>query len=574
MIADSKKTEFGTLFKKFAQEFLKKPEGQTHLLRYEEGRATGRANFNAIQAAKSRGEDTTDSVLRLLLPYTDSAAHRSSGVWVHVAPSIQGDVKEWFQQAGWTRPEDWPKVAEAILEFVSRCVEDPTSLQANCHDFDDLPYTTGFQTGLLTPILNALRPDEFMIVNSKSLRVINFFTAQALKQRLIDYAATNATGRALVSDISSDMQQYAASDGRLSDLFDMFSHWLVAIQKYPPVVGQAAERHDADFIPDQQRRKEGAIDEDIRGQITREDILDAIAALDRGVPHAFGPSAFYDLLQGGHRYPPKAVVGLAARRALGRALRPDEFSGGQESWAFRLLRERGFTIVDKERRSGGPELPSEPPLRVWIEDTKTTSHEHGRPGWEFGSCLWSPSAYEGGSDHYALMREPQIDDPVIHINNGDLVGWSYVAAPFRELKESPPSPGQWAGRASYYRIDLKSHEEFPKSIPLKEFVEKHRSAIRDELKEDAPKRYPFILYGEKQEVRHAQGAYLTRCTPKLYRLIRTDVFGVAAGASAQSANARYWAMSLGEGGRLWDECQEKGIVAIGWDEFWRLNQIS
>jgi 5-methylcytosine-specific restriction enzyme B len=214
MIADSKKTEFGTLFKKSAQEFLKKPEGQTHLLRYEEGRATGRANFNAIQAAKSRGEDTTDSVLRLLLPYTDSAAHRSSGVWVHVAPSIQGDVKEWFQQAGWTRPEDWPKVAEAILEFVSRCVEDPTSLQANCHDFDDLPYTTGFQTGLLTPILNALRPDEFMIVNSKSLRVINFFTAQALKQRLIDYAATNAAGRALVSDISSDMQQYAASDGR------------------------------------------------------------------------------------------------------------------------------------------------------------------------------------------------------------------------------------------------------------------------------------------------------------------------------------------------------------------------
>jgi 5-methylcytosine-specific restriction protein B len=26
-------------------------------------------------------------------------------------------------------------------------------------------------------------------------------------------------------------------------------------------------------------------------------------------------------------------------------------------------------------------------------------------------------------------------------------------------------------------------------------------------------------------------------------------------------------MSLGEGGRLWDECQEKGIAAIGWDEF-------
>jgi len=169
MIANGKETEFTALFKKFAEEFLRKPEGQIHLRRYEEGRATGQANFAAIQAAKGRGEDTTDSVLRLLLPYTDSTAHRSSGVWVHIAPAIQGDVKEWFQQAGWTRPEDWPKVADAILEFISRCVDDPASLPAICRDFDDLPYTTGFQTGLLTPILNALRPDEFIIVNSKSL---------------------------------------------------------------------------------------------------------------------------------------------------------------------------------------------------------------------------------------------------------------------------------------------------------------------------------------------------------------------------------------------------------------------
>lgn len=169
--------------------------------------------------------------------------------------------------------------------------------------------------------------------------------------------------------------------------------------------------------------------------------------------------------------------------------------------------------------------PSVPPLRVWIEDTKTKVHGHGGPGWEFGSCLWSPSAYEGGSDHYALMREPQIDDLVIHIDDGDLVGWSYVAAPFREVKESPPSPGQWAGRPSYYRIELKAYQDFPRSIPLKEFVEKNRAAIRAELKEDAPKRYPFILYGEKEEVRHAQGAYLTRCTPKLYGLIKADVFG-------------------------------------------------
>jgi AAA domain (dynein-related subfamily) len=304
-------------------------------------------------------------------------------------------------------------------------------------------------------------------------------------------------------------------------------------------------------------------EERVRDQITRQDILDAITALDRGEPHTFGPSTFYDLLEGGRRYPPKAVVGLAARRALGRPLRPDEFSGGLESWAFRLLRERGFTIVDKERPSGGHELPSVPPLQVWIEDTKTTVHGHGGLGWEFGSCLWSPSTYATGSDNCALMREPKIDDLVIHINNGDLVGWSYVSSPFRELTDGPPSPGQWGGRPSYYRVDLKDYQEFPRSIPLRDFIEKNYAAIEEELRSDAPKRYPFILYSGK-EIRHAQGAYLTRCTPKLYALIRTSLFG---GAPAARGNARYWAMALGKGGRLWDECQEKGIAAIGWDEF-------
>jgi NAD(P)-dependent dehydrogenase (short-subunit alcohol dehydrogenase family) len=36
----------------------------------------------------------------------------------------------------------------------------------------------------------------------------------------------------------------------------------------------------------------------------------------------------YDLVFEGHRYPPKAVVGLAAERLAGRVLDPGDFSGG------------------------------------------------------------------------------------------------------------------------------------------------------------------------------------------------------------------------------------------------------
>lgn len=70
------------------------------------------------------------------------------------------------------------------------------------------------------------------------------------------------------------------------------------------------------------------MDADIRAKITRDDIEAAIEALEKEEPHPFEPSTFYDLIENEKRYPSMAVVGLAARRALGRVLRPEEFSGG------------------------------------------------------------------------------------------------------------------------------------------------------------------------------------------------------------------------------------------------------
>jgi hypothetical protein len=51
---------------------------------------------------------------------------------------------------------------------------------------------------------------------------------------------------------------------------------------------------------------------------------------------------------------------------LGRPLRPDEFSGGEESWAFRLLRDRGFNIVKKLRSELDDEPENfDPVSRTW-----------------------------------------------------------------------------------------------------------------------------------------------------------------------------------------------------------------
>ena len=237
MILKSKDTEFGSLFAEFAKGFLRTPEGDDHLKFYDGGRLQGRANFDAIKAAEQSGDDITDSVLRGLLPHTNSAAHRASGAWVHVAPTIQGDIKEWFEGAGWTKAADWPKVARAIFHLVASCANNPQSLEAACLEFSGLPYTKGLQTGQLTPILNAVNPDAFLIINNKSRKVVNYFTGHNFKQPLSNYAPTNKAGLALVHEQSERMRDLSGSEARSSDLFDIFCHWLVAVKKFEPIVG-------------------------------------------------------------------------------------------------------------------------------------------------------------------------------------------------------------------------------------------------------------------------------------------------------------------------------------------------
>ena len=73
-----------------------------------------------------------------------------------------------------------------------------------------------------------------------------------------------------------------------------------------------------------------------------------------GHEHSFGESADYDLAYEDQRYPPKAVVGLAARRVLGRVLAKEEFKGGDTPGSANpVLRNLGFAIVSKDGRVTG-----------------------------------------------------------------------------------------------------------------------------------------------------------------------------------------------------------------------------
>jgi hypothetical protein len=111
--------------------------------------------------------------------------------------------------------------------------------------------------------------------------------------------------------------------------------------------------------------------------LTQQHILSALADLDSGITHPFGPPTGYELIHNGKRYAPKAVVGLAFQHLTGQLLNPEDFSGGGASGqANYVLRGLGFHVVPKTAgaregfiTSRGFPLPTDPTEmmgRLWF----------------------------------------------------------------------------------------------------------------------------------------------------------------------------------------------------------------
>lgn len=226
-----------TLLPDFKTTFLETDRGREHLSWFKSGRLAGRQNLEAATALASTGQDATEFVLAKLLPHLGSPHNLERGAWWCVAPAITRDIEQWFEGAGWTAASDWPEVAKLILGFVQRVTDDPTTLVAECSAFRDSQYSKGFQAGLLSPILNAVRPDAFSVVNSKTKRTLKALAGLECYTRLKAYPASNALVQAVVAQLAEDLPS-AQIDGVLpGDVFDSFCHWWVSLYEGAVMTG-------------------------------------------------------------------------------------------------------------------------------------------------------------------------------------------------------------------------------------------------------------------------------------------------------------------------------------------------
>ncbi len=228
----AKRKQLTELYRAFSADYLPSAPAQQYLAALTDSRAVANTNYLALIAHAERGEEITEAVLRTLLPHADSTSNRWRGVWIHPAPAIPGDLRTWHEAAGWSQGDEWPVVAAAIFDLVRTVIADPTQLAVACQNFTALPYTTGFQSGMLTPILNALAPATFLLLTNRSRNALNYFAESHFTQQLADYPAANATLSALLHMLARSRKNAARDLLALADHFSLFAHWLATVEHF------------------------------------------------------------------------------------------------------------------------------------------------------------------------------------------------------------------------------------------------------------------------------------------------------------------------------------------------------
>ncbi|OFZ20073.1 MAG: hypothetical protein A2X94_09165 [Bdellovibrionales bacterium GWB1_55_8] len=123
-------------------------------------------------------------------------------------------------------------------------------------------------------------------------------------------------------------------------------------------------------------------------------------------------------------------------------------------------------------------------MSSWIEITNPT---HGGPGWEFGTCLWSPVTNKGGVKSWELMRSLSPGDLVFHFlkqKPGDgyfLVAASRVSAAFQLVDVEPPEADRWSGMAPYYRVPVERFTKLSRPLAVDDILIRNREMLEREL---------------------------------------------------------------------------------------------
>ena len=227
----------------------------------------------------------------------------------------------------------------------------------------------------------------------------------------------------------------------------------------------------------------------------------------------------------------------------------DEFN--REVWAL-----DSSTKLDGEAITGQlfPDQP-EPLSADLCERVRTALNQgtlelHGNYHWKSGTYVYGPrlNATDAQRETYIqetlqILSDPELSpmEKVRQINQ--VPGFGMNAATGLTMLFHPEEVAIWnkQSKAAMTRLGYDASELTPFLTALR--------ALREELGADDFQELDWFLYLLNQDYYEISPQPETSGSP-----------------ASPEPGVRYWAIALGEGARLWEQCYQEGSVAVGWDE--------
>ena len=271
--------------------------------------------------------------------------------------------------------------------------------------------------------------------------------------------------------------------------------------------------------------------------VTRENILTAISDFENGIDHNFGPSTQYDLIHEEKEFPPKAILGIACKYVEGgRLLKPEEFSGGEESACFKTLRREGFTIKPKQNSTN-----------YWVFQCNPKIYDGVAALRDNKVFTWSVSAHKD---------RIQKDDLFILYLTGKQSG-SYAL-------------GKVVSPVQNERDPTRLIDEYSKELELREDWQSYVEVEITLNFWNTPILRSEILENEKLSNLKAgnQGTNFTATEEEYLETLRI------ADLKINPRKRKFWLYSPGEQARLWRDCWERKEAVLLWDKIPDLRYLS
>ena len=222
-------SSFESLFNRFLSDWWNTPKSQKHRTTIQTMRSIAKDHFASLAKLSKSDPEFTKKTLLWCLPHDKTKANAERGAWMPTAGAITKEIEAWFEGAKWVKAGDWPVVARKLFSFFLECQGSPDSLPAALTEFETSLPAKGFQSGMISPFLNALRPSEFLVVNTKSIEVINRFKDAKVTRKLIDLPVANRLGWEIINEYGIEEEAEPEEAILPCDVFDAFCHWVVAI---------------------------------------------------------------------------------------------------------------------------------------------------------------------------------------------------------------------------------------------------------------------------------------------------------------------------------------------------------